>query len=252
MDARNRACEKLLAARVEQKLKGNRINDVLNKIHLAKPVARDDVPRLPFIPEQVQSRRLYDWTDPERRKLEKDLEVEAGGAGQYSIDLRKNYILDKEEWKYDVLPEFMDGKNVCDFIDPEIEAKLNALEEEEERLEAEGFYDDDEEIVRSPLSLSFRISDLMVCRWTMGRPSYLKRQIKSEKNTPFARTNPVYVRKHLTTVLLSHVQKHGSECLSWRNIYNQLDWIILHFPQEQDLGCLLIERQEMYLYQEKT
>lgn len=223
MDARNRACEKLLAARVEQKLKGNRINDVLNKIHLAKPVARDDVPRLPFIPEQVQSRRLYDWTDPERRKLEKDLEVEAGGAGQYSIDLRKNYILDKEEWKYDVLPEFMDGKNVYDFIDPEIEAKLNALEEEEERLEAEGFYDDDEEIVRSPLSLSFRISDLMVCRWTMGRPSYLKRQIKSEKNTPFARTNPVCVRKHLTTVLSSHVQKHGNECLNWRNIYNQSD-----------------------------
>ena len=155
MDARNRACEKLLAARVEQKLKGNRINDVLNKIQLAKPVARDDVPRLPFIPEQVQSRRLYDWTDPERRKLEKDLEVEAGGAGQYSIDLRKNYILDKEDWKYDVLPEFMDGKNVYDFIDPEIEAKLNALEEEEERLEAEGFYDDDEEIVRSSSFLSF-------------------------------------------------------------------------------------------------
>jgi hypothetical protein len=32
-------------------------------------------------------------------------------------------------------------------IDPEIEARLNALEEEEERLEAEGFYDSDEEMV---------------------------------------------------------------------------------------------------------
>lgn len=41
----------------------------------------------------------------------------------------------------------MDGKNVYDFIDPDIEAKLNALEEEEERLEGEGFYDSDEEIV---------------------------------------------------------------------------------------------------------
>jgi nucleolar GTP-binding protein len=34
-------------------------------------------------------------------------------------------------------------------IDPDIEAKLNALEEEEERLEAEGFYDSDDEIVYS-------------------------------------------------------------------------------------------------------
>lgn len=88
MDARNRACEKLLAARVEQKLKGTRINDVLNKIHLATPAPRDDVPRLPYIPAEVQNRRLYDWNDPNRRKLEKDLEVEAGGAGAYSVDLK--------------------------------------------------------------------------------------------------------------------------------------------------------------------
>jgi hypothetical protein len=32
-------------------------------------------------------------------------------------------------------------------IDPEIEEKLNALEAEEERLEAGGFYDSDEDIV---------------------------------------------------------------------------------------------------------
>jgi Nucleolar GTP-binding protein 1 (NOG1) len=88
MLARNRACEKLLAARVEQKLKGGRINDVLNKIHLATPMARDDVPRLPFIPDVVKDRGLYDWNDPDRRRLEKDLEVEAGGAGAYSVDLK--------------------------------------------------------------------------------------------------------------------------------------------------------------------
>jgi nucleolar GTP-binding protein len=88
MEARNQACDRLLASRVEQKLKGARINDVLNKIHLAQPTPRDDVPRLPFIPEEVKTRRLYDWNDPERRKLEKDLEVDAGGAGQYSVDLK--------------------------------------------------------------------------------------------------------------------------------------------------------------------
>ena len=49
------------------------------------------------------------------------------------------------------MPEILDGKNVADFIDPDIAEKLEALEREEERLEAEGFYkSDDEEIVRRP------------------------------------------------------------------------------------------------------
>lgn len=42
----------------------------------------------------------------------------------------------------------MDGKNIADFIDPDILEKLDALEREEEKLETEGFYDSDEEIVR--------------------------------------------------------------------------------------------------------
>jgi nucleolar GTP-binding protein len=45
------------------------------------------------------------------------------------------------------MPEIWEGKNVADFIDPDIEAKLAALEAEEEKLEAEGFYESEEEIV---------------------------------------------------------------------------------------------------------
>jgi nucleolar GTP-binding protein len=41
--------------------------------------------------------------------------------------------------QYDIIPEIMDGKNIADFIDPEIEEKLDALEREEERLIAERF-----------------------------------------------------------------------------------------------------------------
>lgn len=41
----------------------------------------------------------------------------------------------------------MDGKNIADFVDPDIEEKLEALEREEEKLIAEGFYDNDEEMV---------------------------------------------------------------------------------------------------------
>jgi NOGCT (NUC087) domain len=47
----------------------------------------------------------------------------------------------------DTIPEIMDGKNVADFIDPDIAEKLEALEREEEKLQADGFYENDEIIV---------------------------------------------------------------------------------------------------------
>ena len=46
------------------------------------------------------------------------------------------------------MPEIMDGKNIADFIDPDIVEKLEALEREEEKLQAEGFYESDSDIVR--------------------------------------------------------------------------------------------------------
>lgn len=49
----------------------------------------------------------------------------------------------------DVMPEIMNGKNVADFIDPDIAEKLEALEREEEKLQADGFYDSDEDIFDS-------------------------------------------------------------------------------------------------------
>jgi nucleolar GTP-binding protein len=147
MNVRNSACDKLLAARVEMKMKGNKINDVINKIHLAQPQQRDNVARLPNIPAETKTRVKYDPNDPNRRKLEKDIEQENGGAGVFNVDVKKKYLLEDDEWKYDTIPEFLDGHNVADFIDPEIEEKLDALEREEERLEAEGFYQSDEEIL---------------------------------------------------------------------------------------------------------
>ncbi len=54
----------------------------------------------------------------------------------YSADLRKHYMLDNPSWKRDIMPEIIEGKNVLDYVDPEIEAKLEALEMEEEALAA--------------------------------------------------------------------------------------------------------------------
>ena len=57
-------------------------------------------------------------------------------------------MLANDDWKQDIIPEIMDGKNVADFIDPDILDKLEALEREEEKLQAEGFYESEEDMVR--------------------------------------------------------------------------------------------------------
>jgi hypothetical protein len=55
----------------------------------------------------------------------------------YSADDRKRYDLEDPEWRYDIMPEVVNGHNVADFIDPDIDAKLAELEREEEELEAQ-------------------------------------------------------------------------------------------------------------------
>ena len=46
------------------------------------------------------------------------------------------------------MPEILDGKNIADFVDPDILEKLEALEREEEKLEADGFYESEDDMVR--------------------------------------------------------------------------------------------------------
>ncbi|KAG2154480.1 P-loop containing nucleoside triphosphate hydrolase protein [Suillus bovinus] len=149
MDLKNKACDALLAHRVDLKLKGTKINSVINRIHVAQPKARDDVVRAPFIPDVIKERKAYDKNDPDRKKLLRDTELEEGGPGVFNINIKQDYILANPEWKMDVMPEIMNGKNIADFIDPDIAEKLEALEREEEKLEAEGFYDSDEDIFDS-------------------------------------------------------------------------------------------------------
>ncbi|XP_026193918.1 nucleolar GTP-binding protein 1 [Cyclospora cayetanensis] len=93
-------------------------------------------PRQPHIPESVlrELELKKQGLLPPKQRLERDIEEEEGGPGVYSYDLRKKHILANEDWRYDVVPEIFDGKNVMDFVDPEIEQKLQALEREEEEL----------------------------------------------------------------------------------------------------------------------
>ena len=59
-----------------------------------------------------------------------------GGAGVYSADETKRYLLEDPNWRRDIIPEIMDGHNIMDFVDPDIEAKLEALERDEDERAA--------------------------------------------------------------------------------------------------------------------
>lgn len=135
---KNAACERLLNQRVELKMKSKKMNDCLNRFHVAIPKPRDQKERPPCIPRAVLEARAKQAAEKEKRKTEKDLENESGGAGVYSASLKKNYILANDEWKEDILPEILDGHNVYDFIDPDILQRLEQLEQEEGIRHAEG------------------------------------------------------------------------------------------------------------------
>lgn len=145
------ACDKLLEARVDSKLAAGRIkNDVMSRITVAMPKPRDSKTRDTFIPESVGDKSAMQ-TDVNDKMTEKKLMWNNGGPGVYVCDYRKYYLLENDDWKFDTVPEFMDGKNVIDFFDPEIEERLNNLDKEESELEASGAYaldedDDDDDI----------------------------------------------------------------------------------------------------------
>lgn len=50
------------------------------------------------------------------------------------IILLEHFILENPDWKYDQVPEIMDGKNIADFVDADILQRLEELEREEEMI----------------------------------------------------------------------------------------------------------------------
>ncbi|XP_023660638.2 GTP-binding protein 4 [Paramormyrops kingsleyae] len=143
MQVKTEACDRLLAHRVDTKMKGKKVHDVLNRLHLAMPAKRDEKDRPPFIPEGALTRRKAMEVDAPKRKLERDLEVELGD--DYVLDLQKYWDLMNKDEKSDKIPEVWEGHNIADYIDPEIMKHLVELEKEEELKVQAGEYNSDEE-----------------------------------------------------------------------------------------------------------
>ncbi|KAJ8675582.1 hypothetical protein QAD02_011368 [Eretmocerus hayati] len=139
MDVKTQACEKLMAYRIDQKVKSKEFDGILNRLHVAQPKPRDEKPRPPCIPESVMQKKLLAAAKAEKkRKLEREIEIEMGD--DYVLDLKKNYDIEGDQ-KWDIIPEMWEGHNVADYIDSDIFDKLNELEREEEMRIQAGVYD---------------------------------------------------------------------------------------------------------------
>jgi len=132
-DVRAKACDILLDHRLTQKAKDpKKAEAIIAKLHVAQPKKRDNIVRDVSIPDTVLK-----GVKKTGRTI-KEIAEEHGGAGVFYIPEEEHYMLENEDWRYDKWPEFYLGKNVSDFYDANIVAKLDALEAEEaEILEAE-------------------------------------------------------------------------------------------------------------------
>jgi len=114
----------------------------------------DDDTSLPH--RQTSSKLKADW---ERQNyLFEQFDTEYKG-----IDHRDRYDLENPEWRYDVIPEIMDGKNIFDYWSADIEEKLEALEQDEaarlRRLAQEEETEEDATLTPDQLALVKRIRE---------------------------------------------------------------------------------------------
>jgi len=123
------------------------VNDALNRLHVAMPTPRDNKERPSMIPESVVKAKQMSQTDiQEKKPTEEEEQQPFWLRGFNDQSAKKKYQLDNPEWRFDSVPEIIDGKNIADYIDPEILQRLEELEkEEEEREAAEGDVMDDED-----------------------------------------------------------------------------------------------------------
>lgn len=138
IEVKTEACERLLGFRVDQKIRSKKVENILNRLHVAMPEKRDEKERPAFIPENVAKKREEDEFVAQNRRLEKHIEEEMGD--DYILDLKKHYVTIPEEERYDAIPEFLEGHNVADYIDADIFEKLEQLELEEGMRLQDGFY----------------------------------------------------------------------------------------------------------------
>jgi nucleolar GTP-binding protein len=132
IDCRNLACEHLKSFRGKMKVGKGKQSYERNMPYVSVPRGMNSE-RPAVIPESVLAQAHLD-VNPASVNVKEAQEMN-GGAGVYFIPHQEHFVdLEEEDWRYDVMPEVFEGKNVQDYIDSDILDKLNELELEEEVL----------------------------------------------------------------------------------------------------------------------
>merc|ERR1712230_143077 len=183
-EVKNTVCDRLIADRVAAKLKAGqasqpaisdaptgRLGDLLARIHVARPL--EGAVSETYIPEAVKNgtHKRYEMSDP--------------------------------EWKSDKVPEFFNGKNIADYVDPDIEEKLNALEAEEERLTQEGFYDESDSMSdEEDAEIRMKANLIRDKKTLMKNEARMKKSLKNKAQIPRAKKSRTLgqMEKHFTSI----------------------------------------------------
>jgi len=105
--------------------------EFLRGIYIARPkVPRDNKERPPVIPREI----LLEGRKKTEKPTLREIQDAMGGAGVFNFPLQEHFKLEDPNWKYDVVPEIVDGKNVWDFYDKDVAERMQQLEKEEEML----------------------------------------------------------------------------------------------------------------------
>jgi len=214
MAVKTAACDELLRQRVKSKVTSRKIGSIKNRVHVAMPKKRDGRRRASSIPESVLRKRaakkagVADMDEDGAKSAASQTKPHDphawGRVFDYKgKDLTQDYDLKNDEWKTDIVPEIMDGKNIADFVDADILQKLDALEKEEEALvqQAAMMEDSESDIDEDKQELVGRIR---------AKRSMMVRSHRREKgkNRPVV---PKKFRKRTVADLKSHLDALGVE-----------------------------------------
>jgi nucleolar GTP-binding protein len=135
LNVKETACKLLLEYRLGDKVENvpsnilKREEEYLRGVYVALPKSqREDRP--PNIPDTVQRGESVKRDRPTLKEIQESM----GGAGVFNFPLQEHYMLEDPNWKFDAIPEIMDGMNIADFVDKDIMKRIEELEREEEML----------------------------------------------------------------------------------------------------------------------
>eukprot|EP01084_Bolivina_argentea_P006104 11552_1 len=129
INVKNNACDMLLSHRIQNK-NNDKLSTIENRLFIAKPTKRDNKIR------EITKKPLVDNTNNNTQSISiKQVELNNGGPGVFNFDKRQHWNLKNNEWKFDPIPQFYNGKNILDFYQPNIDKQLLQLENEEMNID---------------------------------------------------------------------------------------------------------------------